>query len=517
MLIVSVHGTGDNSSVVDTPRWWQRNSTFMRQYSSHFAEAGQEVDIVPFVWSGANSERDRRAAGVKLARVLSKYEQEGHSYHLLGHSHGGSVIEAALVHLIARRWQTLSNLQSITTIGTPFLTANRKRISLRRFTHVVIRPWWWIPSLLIFCALAVVLARTDDTWLDMLEVWTQVFLEIETSTPLQISSLVFGLFTLIAIPRLVWSVLFSRSMLSRREMEQLATATESLRHHLWHAEDEAIGALRGASRARLSIFSQVRLSSLLASPISTLLLVATLLLFTAAAISSSALYPVFSFGDSGWLSNPGKTLAEAAQPLIMMSQTWFVRAAGITTANLNDNAAAETVIWMSWLARLCLFSALLLAVLAMMSRLLDRPYRAVVGRALDALVSGRVRGGAFGADVGWIAISGAGHKPSYVQSEHPPLPQPIADEMTVAVEQGAHETLRKLRSDLGSALYAANDFDPLTVISARLTWRELLHTMYFSSPAFVEYLTLATIAIGNGARFAREEARPTCWTDVDER
>ena len=51
----------------------------------------------PFHWSGANSELARRNAGQALFECL--FEP---SFHLVGHSHGGSVIWHALTRSAAR-------------------------------------------------------------------------------------------------------------------------------------------------------------------------------------------------------------------------------------------------------------------------------------------------------------------------------------------------------------------------------------------------------------------------------
>ena len=49
-----------------------------------------------FHWSGENSERSRIKAGRDLLEYLLALESAGRGYHLIGHSHGGSVIWHAL-------------------------------------------------------------------------------------------------------------------------------------------------------------------------------------------------------------------------------------------------------------------------------------------------------------------------------------------------------------------------------------------------------------------------------------
>jgi hypothetical protein len=70
-----------------------------------------------FHWLGHNSERARRDAANRLLEFLAKYEEQEQPYHLIGHSHGGNVIN----HAILNQDGKLKFLRSWATIGTPFL------------------------------------------------------------------------------------------------------------------------------------------------------------------------------------------------------------------------------------------------------------------------------------------------------------------------------------------------------------------------------------------------------------
>ena len=73
-----------------------------------------------FRWSGDNTERARSKAAAQLLKHLKPLEESGQRYHLIGHSHGGSVIWSALRTATARK-QPLHHLGSWSTVGTPFL------------------------------------------------------------------------------------------------------------------------------------------------------------------------------------------------------------------------------------------------------------------------------------------------------------------------------------------------------------------------------------------------------------
>ena len=120
-VAILVHGTfaGDAANTGD--RWWQQGSPVARQLSEKLPEhvhLAEEENV--FHWSGENGERARSKAAASLLQHLRPMEEAGKSYHLVGHSHGGSVIWMALrMSMLADK--PLRGLKSWTTVGTPFL------------------------------------------------------------------------------------------------------------------------------------------------------------------------------------------------------------------------------------------------------------------------------------------------------------------------------------------------------------------------------------------------------------
>lgn len=90
--MIFVHGTyaGDDSD--SGAEWWQVGSDFwdtiVTLLPDHVSPDAKQV----FHWSGANSEFERSKAGSMLLSRLRNLESSGVPYHLVGHSHGGSVI-----------------------------------------------------------------------------------------------------------------------------------------------------------------------------------------------------------------------------------------------------------------------------------------------------------------------------------------------------------------------------------------------------------------------------------------
>lgn len=119
--VILIHGTFAASDSDSGDAWWQVGSQTYRELqkklpsSVSLAKQGEA-----FHWSGENNERSRNKAAVKLLEYLGKLEAAGTSYHLIGHSHGGSVIWSAM-RIATLRNKPLHRLRSWSTVGTPFL------------------------------------------------------------------------------------------------------------------------------------------------------------------------------------------------------------------------------------------------------------------------------------------------------------------------------------------------------------------------------------------------------------
>lgn len=126
--IVLVHGTGAAAREDVGGRWWQSGSEYCTDLDQRLEPLARcVVNGEVFHWSGANSERDRHEASLDLLQNwLLRFEAESRPYHLIGHSHGGSVIWGALRESV-RRGKPLVHLSSWSTVGTPFLHYRARR------------------------------------------------------------------------------------------------------------------------------------------------------------------------------------------------------------------------------------------------------------------------------------------------------------------------------------------------------------------------------------------------------
>lgn len=131
-ILVLVHGTltGDPAIPPKPLYWWEKDSEFRLEMTKVLGLAipGRTFGFKVFRWpvdarlsAGPNSEFARRQAGVALFERIRDWQARGHDIHLIGHSHGGSVILHALSQSLRHGQTPLPGIKSWTTAGTPFL------------------------------------------------------------------------------------------------------------------------------------------------------------------------------------------------------------------------------------------------------------------------------------------------------------------------------------------------------------------------------------------------------------
>lgn len=117
-IVIFVHGTFANTE----SGWTSIEDDFHRKLNIEFKKiTGYHFNSFSYIWSGLNSLAERQSAGILLAETINVYHERYKRIHLIGHSHGGSVIQFAIQKssfLVSDRWKL--KLASWTTIGTPF-------------------------------------------------------------------------------------------------------------------------------------------------------------------------------------------------------------------------------------------------------------------------------------------------------------------------------------------------------------------------------------------------------------
>ncbi len=252
--ILTVHGTfahievpgESDDSASSTSYWWRPDSPFVDELKSLVQDEGGAVDVQPFVWSGDNSERERRRAGRALFLHLQQLEEAGVHYCIVAHSHGGSVVSAALLEAAARK-QELPGLTRWITIGTPFIELRRERFLFTRLP-IILKAMYVASFMLLLIFAGATIGRF---WEGSINVENS-----RTLWRLSLSGLFAALpvvaFLLIAMVRERRHRFFSRPKVKRRAHETFVSRWLALTHE----DDEAVRGLGSLRDVKLPIFDR---------------------------------------------------------------------------------------------------------------------------------------------------------------------------------------------------------------------------------------------------------------------
>ncbi|HBK92337.1 MAG TPA: hypothetical protein DDZ68_11760 [Parvularcula sp.] len=224
--IIFVHGTFDGEPSDAAPKWWQDGSPFRTRLTDLVQGDEGPPTIEPFFWSGRNSEKDRREAGLALFQRLSELDERGERMTVVAHSHGGSVVEHALAKAV-KEGDRLPALERWITVGTPFFAQKR--------LNWIARHWKWISFLFISFALSIFLVAPWDNF-------TGEKLQLLAPGAALVGAI--GLLAFWADRRFSNAVIFDERAMRREFGPRLVP--------LYADGDEAIALLASATRAKLA-------------------------------------------------------------------------------------------------------------------------------------------------------------------------------------------------------------------------------------------------------------------------
>ncbi|MEO1281582.1 MAG: hypothetical protein AAFV69_07610 [Pseudomonadota bacterium] len=225
-------------------QWWAEDSAFAEAIRKDVEAVDGTFNIKPFVWSGDNSETERRRAGERLFREIRQIDEAGEKYCLIGHSHGGSVISHALLFAAAKKVE-LSGLQKWLTVGTPFVHLRKERFLFLRLPLV----WkaMFVASMMLFLMLLFFLV---GQLLDGGTVLSNTRQAIALGVAILLTALPFAVFYIVSL------VIDMRQLYSYRK-STIARARDwfgSKWIALTHEDDEAVNGLGSLKTATPSIF-----------------------------------------------------------------------------------------------------------------------------------------------------------------------------------------------------------------------------------------------------------------------
>ncbi len=457
--LVTVHGTGAGAKECSGERWWQRGSPFLGELAKRLNLDPGRVEIVPFHWElGPNSETGRRAASAALFEKLKSYDRAGADYHVIGHSHGGSVIYDALLHSLAKG-QPFERLKSWCTIGTPFLDYRANRFLFSRLGTKGLTLYAMALGILIFGAGLLVNYLTGST---QIEGTTEEMRHFFTALvlPLALIALGFGG----ACMAFLYAVERIRGGTHPQVRKQKAADLYKDRWiGLWHRDDEAISALSNVQYVKGPIVPSTFLQPFVAIT----QVLATVALSIALVIY--ALPQLWAFMVASW---PQIAQADTASDGSALGYVAMIAAAIAVLAII---AAIYVAV-----------ASLIVAALKLVARGVGWP----LSKAIDNLVWSSIRQQAWGDDRQGEGVAQVGSHPPEFAATFASLPAPIADEVSRFSEKHAILTLTKVREVLGMTRTPQKAPDMRAQLSEQLNWRELIHTTYFDIPEFADLAAL---------------------------
>lgn len=155
-IFLLVHGTFATPKTKKAPPgepgdWSQQDSQFSKDLVKKVKEMAKAKGIKAnfrchkcdnddgfdeiFVWPGTNSEEDRQEAAKNLAYHILKFEGRNVNLILIGHSHGGSIVEKAL-EILTAKGKNLDYVDSWVTLGSPFMSFRMSR--MKAFSYLAL-------------------------------------------------------------------------------------------------------------------------------------------------------------------------------------------------------------------------------------------------------------------------------------------------------------------------------------------------------------------------------------------
>ncbi|MGI9407657.1 MAG: hypothetical protein ACR2O4_14890 [Hyphomicrobiaceae bacterium] len=256
--IIAVHGTFAHMDITapgtdeefgpPALQWWQAGSPFEREIEALVADGNGNgpVDVFPFVWSGENSERERREASERLLDVLEELESRNEPYCVIGHSHGGSVIANALMRATSQK-MTLPALKRWITVGTPFVDLQKERFLFSRLP-LLLKSIFVASLMLLFMFIVSVLTDIINGGSPFENTTTAV----QFGTSLVLTALPFVIFLVLARIHERRRLFFYRPVNIRKARDAFADRWLSLSHE----DDEVVNGLGSLRSVNLNVFQE---------------------------------------------------------------------------------------------------------------------------------------------------------------------------------------------------------------------------------------------------------------------
>lgn len=487
--IFTVHGTHSSGSPKAAEpgkgQWWQEDG-FLHQDLQGLVEAESgDLAFKAFVWDGLNSEASRWRAGKELLKLVQSYDAAGMPYCVIGHSHGGSVIAHSLIAALARR-NTLPRLSAWLAVGTPFI-----EVKARRWLFSRISIWGKSAYLLTLCFLfwgAAMLFHYFRSLNDLM---------FATQDPVFYQTLVVALVPLaVAMMTLKWMEADKVQALRKLKTGSKSKGPLDKLILFHHETDEAIGGLSAVRSIKFAPFA----ANFAVPFFAFLAIFVPVVLFLLVLADEDASVRVANFIRklAGSSSLDEFELARFQDPVLRVIEfsLHLVVAPSVLVLNyLSVPPFKEYTATTSALAALLLIGGIVfwwfvVNLFVSIVMIISTGASYVLSAFLNRLARSQIATSALGGDaLGELAVA-AHARPPWCNQGFNPLPRELADELSAASDIAATAAFRRIRRNLSKLVYSDRQ-ETSDALVEYLTWKELIHTTYFDSPAFRKLLAFA--------------------------
>lgn len=466
--IITVHGTSATGPE-EGDAWWQKGSEFEGDIRRHVESEDGPLAFEPFVWDGLNSETSRRDAGRRLYDRMAALEDRSKPYAVIGHSHGGSVIAAALLRGAVKK-QRLPNLSAWLTVGTPFVQLKRAGLLFSRLgllgksAYVALVMFWLSFPALVF--VMVHYALTNPSGLG-----AQPDREVQN-----IALLVIGLVGLVIVA-LGWLPFLALYIALRVNANRLSPHFSKRRltfcgTHIanrWmafnHRDDEAILGLKSLKSRRLNLFP----ADFAVAPLSQM----SVFIWPAALLVLAATPPVGAYLDTLF---PGTVQYTAEIPLVRHFIQLVMLPALLRPAWFPQDPWLMTVVPLALVASCMAVVLIGTGIATLASR--------IASRLLDRVTWSQIQRTSIGGDAEGEYFDDIRPAPAWEIARYATLPHSLADEMSILSDRDAAASLSRFRRTLNDFAFSEAGPNKADALGHYLSFNELVHTAYFRVPRF---------------------------------
>ncbi|MFZ2030301.1 MAG: hypothetical protein WAU68_08335 [Vitreimonas sp.] len=429
IAIVTVHGTGDTAHGPDGEKWFQRGSRFTERLKRDLAAQAIESEIVPHLWTGANSAWERERAANKLAALVRRLRGRYAGVHIIGHSHGGNVANDAAVLLKwgLRRHAKNERFDSLVTVGTPFFDVRTGWIQALAGVLFLVIAWGSAIAFPLTALFALYSILTGD--------------------PAERGAMFVLWLLYIAVigPCVFFMLSLSRQGIRRILRPRRGGRTKTQIFSIWHDNDEAISFLERVQELPLEPFPR-----------------GALFRGSRGAAISLGVLSVIAIA----LLNP---LAYAFHWADFLN----------FEASATENSPVSNVAALTFLG--LLFAPAIFIAFYIVYRFLIGGAQEVGARgSMNRFVAGVLRGIAYGRDGDQVLCNVSPRSHTHLTQEHR-----IAGECAARMQAGAHDAAGKLIDKYRWALFSVGGDSSASLTSLTtdaMTWDSLIHTTYFDQP-----------------------------------